>query len=144
MHDIPNICQNTSTIRVKIDILSKHINSSKERYLLGQNITCEFSGQSPLTSHKIMRIRSRTLSWFWYYTYFDVLLSGTAILFDFKKQMFDLKIKYKMECEKLLARLVQGKKLNKNNNKQNKTTTTKKLHHTVRIASIREARTEFK
>ena len=118
MHDIPDICQNTSTIRIKIDILSKHINNSKERYLLGQHITCEFSGQSPLTSHKIMRIRTRTLSWFRYYTYFDVLLSGTAILFDFKKQMFNKN--KKMECEKLLARLVQGKKLNKNNNKQTK------------------------
>ena len=68
-----------------------------------------------------MRIRTRTLSWFRYYTYFDVLLSGTAILFDFKKQMFNKKNKKnKMECEKLLARLVQGKKLNKNNNKQTK------------------------
>ena len=26
---------------------------SKERYLLGQNTTCEFSGQSPLSSYKM-------------------------------------------------------------------------------------------
>ena len=31
---------------------SKHIKGSKERYLLGQNTTCEFSGYSPLWSYK--------------------------------------------------------------------------------------------
>ena len=31
---------------------SKHIKGSKERYLSGQNTTCEFSGWSPLWSYK--------------------------------------------------------------------------------------------
>ena len=31
---------------------SKHTEGSKERYLLGQNTTREFSGQSPLSSYK--------------------------------------------------------------------------------------------
>ena len=31
---------------------SKHIKCSKDRYLLGQKTTCQFSGQSPLSSYK--------------------------------------------------------------------------------------------
>ena len=60
------------------DQTNKHIKGSKERYLLGQNTTCEFSGFSPLSSYKNdirqqlngekrrkLRWRAKPLNCFW-------------------------------------------------------------------------------
>jgi len=38
---------------VQIGAKSKHIKASKERYILGQNTTCKFSGQSLLSRYKM-------------------------------------------------------------------------------------------
>ena len=44
--------KNSSETRMTAKTRSKHINGSKERYLLGQNTTCKFLGYPPLSSDK--------------------------------------------------------------------------------------------
>ena len=49
-------CPQNWSLPTLINTSSKHMKGSKERYLLGQNTTCEFSGSSPLSGYKVKGI----------------------------------------------------------------------------------------